>query len=295
MRAAGRTGGSESGVALITVMFLFAIAATMAIAMLSRQRIEVERTSNLLDQTQAYYYALGAEELARQVLAADALSPPGVTYPLQGWGQLRDGVPIDHGSLVFSLEDVQARFNLNTLLGTDPAPLQRFQYLAAALGLPRELAPSVAAQVRATMLYQRPGPQPFRGMDNSTALRSTAGMTADAYAALLPFVTALPVAKSQLNVNTATAMVLKAYVTDRDQYSALKQALTRNAFVTEQQLRALGINAEGLGTESRYFRVTALAEVNGRSVRLTSVICRDVDIAGIVYVRVIRRDLDKVF
>ena len=49
-------------------MLVFVLATLMATQMLRTGYLALRRTGNLIDSTQARYYALGAEELGRQLL-----------------------------------------------------------------------------------------------------------------------------------------------------------------------------------------------------------------------------------
>ncbi|MDY0007561.1 MAG: type II secretion system protein GspK, partial [Spongiibacteraceae bacterium] len=57
--------------ALISVLLIFALVVILASDIASRQYLDTRSTANLLGMRQAEYYALGAEEWARQMLYRD--------------------------------------------------------------------------------------------------------------------------------------------------------------------------------------------------------------------------------
>ena len=58
------TRGKQAGVALITVLLVFAIATLLASKIIIGKVLDVQRTTGMVNRTQAYYYALAAEDLA---------------------------------------------------------------------------------------------------------------------------------------------------------------------------------------------------------------------------------------
>lgn len=57
----------QTGVALITAMLVVALASVAAVAMTSRQQLDIRRTGNILHADQAYLYALGGELWAKDL------------------------------------------------------------------------------------------------------------------------------------------------------------------------------------------------------------------------------------
>ena len=70
-RYVGKITRSQRGVALITVLLIFSISTLIASKIIINKVIDVKRTTGLLNRTQAYYYALAAEELAILALKND--------------------------------------------------------------------------------------------------------------------------------------------------------------------------------------------------------------------------------
>ena len=58
----------QSGVALITVMLVVALAAILLTQITGRLQLQMQRTTNVGFNQQAYWYAMGAEAFAKRVL-----------------------------------------------------------------------------------------------------------------------------------------------------------------------------------------------------------------------------------
>ena len=61
----------QTGVALITVLLVFAIASVIASKVIVAKVLDTQRTNSLINRTQAYYYALATEEFAILALQQD--------------------------------------------------------------------------------------------------------------------------------------------------------------------------------------------------------------------------------
>ena len=61
----------QKGVALITAMLIASLASIAAVAMVSRQNLDIRRTENMLEADKAYMYALAAESWVTQILVED--------------------------------------------------------------------------------------------------------------------------------------------------------------------------------------------------------------------------------
>ena len=61
----------QTGVALISVLLIVVIATVLGVAMTREQNHAITRARLALEQTRVHQYALGGEELARQILHTD--------------------------------------------------------------------------------------------------------------------------------------------------------------------------------------------------------------------------------
>jgi general secretion pathway protein K len=104
-----------SGVALITVLLIVALAAVLATQMTGRLQLQMQRTNNITLNQQAYWYAMGAEAFAKRILITTFEEEKGVTHLDQMWAQGETSFPVDYGTITGEIFDMQACFNLNAL------------------------------------------------------------------------------------------------------------------------------------------------------------------------------------
>ena len=111
----------QRGMALIIVMMLFAILATITAGILYRQDRFRIRADNLLQWDKRYQYALAAEVVAVQALNDD-LADDRRTNSLEDdcsqehWAVELPPTPYEDAVLSASIQDLQGRFNLNWLV-----------------------------------------------------------------------------------------------------------------------------------------------------------------------------------
>jgi len=105
----------QQGVALITVMLIVALVAILATQMSSRLLLQMQRTTNIGLNQQAYWYAMGAESFAKRILIDIFSKEPNTTNLSQPWAQGETTYPVDNGTITGEITDLQACFNLNAL------------------------------------------------------------------------------------------------------------------------------------------------------------------------------------
>jgi general secretion pathway protein K len=103
------------GVALITVLLIVALAAVLVTQMTGRLQLQMQRTSNISMNQQAYWYAMGAEAFAKTILIEAFKDEDDVTHLEQMWAQGETSYPVDFGQITGEIFDMQACFNLNAL------------------------------------------------------------------------------------------------------------------------------------------------------------------------------------
>jgi len=103
------------GVALITVMLIVAFVAILATQMSSRLMLQMQRSTNIALNQQAYWYAMGAENFSRRLLLDIFKKEPDTTNLSQLWAQGENSFPVADGSITGEITDLQACFNLNAL------------------------------------------------------------------------------------------------------------------------------------------------------------------------------------
>lgn len=146
----------QTGVALITVLLILALATVAAVSMTTRQQLDIRRTTNILKIEEGYVALLAAEEFARRLLLFDFREIPGVGNTVNtntdGHGDIWDNPllasakqTIGNFEVVnFKFVDLQGRFNINNLIDANQTASQAdyaaFQRLLNEKGLPAALA-----------------------------------------------------------------------------------------------------------------------------------------------------------
>lgn len=115
----------QRGAALIIAMLVFALSATLLVALQREFALALQRGTNQLFSEQAWAYLIGAEELAKLALQADHLldarSATAADHLGELWAQPATPYPLDAGGwMTGQLTDLQGRINLNMLV-SDPA------------------------------------------------------------------------------------------------------------------------------------------------------------------------------
>src|SRR6056297_977595 len=114
----------QDGVALVVALLVFALCATLLVAMQREFDLYYQRSANALVGEQAYAYLRGAEVLAAMALKLDYDTDLQRERPRDDlreiWAQPSAPYALDEGGwLLGELEDLQGRFNLNNLGGQD--------------------------------------------------------------------------------------------------------------------------------------------------------------------------------
>ncbi|ALO36080.1 general secretion pathway protein GspK [Colwellia sp. MT41] len=106
---------SQRGVALITVMLIVALCSIIAAQMTTRLHTQMQRSTNISYNQQAYWYALGAEAFTKRVLIKAFKDEPKVTHLEQIWATETTTYPVDFGEISGEITDLQSCLNLNAL------------------------------------------------------------------------------------------------------------------------------------------------------------------------------------
>jgi len=206
---------SQRGMVLLMVLLIFSVAAILATTMIERQSIDISRSATLHIQQQARAFAYGAESAVRQGLFLDWEVDKEKDHLAEEWAIERT-FPLDPGVITIQISDMQGRFNLNSMLPGGAATLQeaRFKNLLNLLGLNTEFANRWKAWLdkdsQADDEYYTHEPSyraAYGACRHTSELMLLSEFDQAAYSKLEPYVTCLPAA-TQLNVNTASAMVL---------------------------------------------------------------------------------------
>jgi general secretion pathway protein K len=107
--------GRQKGVALITVMLIVALASIIAAQMTTRLQTQMQRSTNISFNQQAYWYAMGAEAFVKRILIKAFKDEPKVTHLEQIWSTEATNYPVDFGEISGEIKDLQSCLNLNAL------------------------------------------------------------------------------------------------------------------------------------------------------------------------------------
>ena len=218
----------QRGVALIMAVLMVALATVIAVHLTTRAALNLRRTMGLLTFDQGWHVALGAEAWAIEVLRKDREDSPETDHPGENWAQPLPPLPVDGGEVRGALEDLQGRFNLNSLLGAngtvDDAGVERFERLLANIGADRRWARIMADWVDSdtvpgfpdgaedsVYLAQSPPYRTANGpVTTTTEMLALPGMTLEEFQRIRPYVAALPASVRRVNLCTASAPLLAA-------------------------------------------------------------------------------------
>ncbi len=223
--------GRQQGLALIMVLLIFAIVSVLAVSMMDRQSNDIQRSATMLALQQARAYVLGAESAVKTGLYLDWDNNPDVDHALEEWATDRS-FPLSPGMAFIRIRDAQGRFNLNGLSATASnraVQKERFKNLLNILGLDVTLADLLykwmdeeSQEDDRYLSLELPYRAAYQGCVHTSELLLLEGLDEAAYRRLEPYVACLPIA-AQLNVNTASAVVLAAL--DADMTLDIAQAI----------------------------------------------------------------------
>lgn len=110
------THKKQKGVAVIMALTFVAIIAVVAAQMVERLQLHLARSGNYVGLKQAYWYALGAETLAKQLIKdAGRKGKDGMFHLGQDWAKQGMTFPVDGGTIAGEIKDLQSCFNLNSV------------------------------------------------------------------------------------------------------------------------------------------------------------------------------------
>ena len=242
----------QRGAALIIALLVFALCTALIVAMKSEFTLFYQRGSNVFITEQAYAYLLSAEDLASMALVADfdedKISDTPRDDLTEFWAvpatpySIAKGSRVD-GYLKGSLEDLQGRFNLNSLVPNDNTGDKKTAYTASQQQFIRllQVLPELEIGEReAIVLTQSIGDwldansnvadngaeddyyfsqtpsyrAANRPMASVSELMAVANMTPEIVYALSPWVTVLPQDVIAMNIHTAPRILLRTFGED---------------------------------------------------------------------------------
>jgi general secretion pathway protein K len=285
----------QRGAALLTVLLVTGLITVMAVAMISRQQVEIRRTANIIEADQAYWLAKGAERWAVNLLKRDQERDAADTLA-EEWAQGLFPIAAAGGTVAGTIIDLQGRFNLNNLLATDSArqEMSRLQFsrLLTLCALPPQVLDGVVdwldadgdagwAEDWAYANLDTPYRTANQRLVSPSELLQVQGMTAQGYHCLEPLVCALP-AKTAININTAPALVLASLADGISQARAEAMVEMRPAkgygelaaFLNAPEWVGLGLTGTNLTLGSHFFLVHAQTTMGRAKCTLFSLVQR---------------------
>lgn len=286
----------QRGVAIVLAMGVVALAAMAAAAIIVSQSTWARQVELTTDHIQARAVLLAGADWARALLSDDRRLG-NVDHLGEPWALRLPPLPVENGELVGQIEDQQGAFNLNNLVTQgkiNVAQLAHFRSLLATLGLPDQLADTLA-----DWIDEDAQPQPRDGAEDAyylaldppyvaanrplidvAELALVRGFDDNVRARLRPYVTALP-ALTAVNVNTASAEVIAAVIDGLDLSGAqLLVAQRERAYYrsSDDFLRRLPRGAEAatgdIGVGSDYFMATLRVTIGGAQARGQALLAR---------------------
>jgi|TARA_B110000116_G_scaffold250007_2_gene244075 general secretion pathway protein K len=291
----------QTGVALITMLMIFAIITIMTADSTERMGLDIRKTGFYLHNAQANEYALGAEALARQILFDDFEEDAKTSandHLTEPWNNVIIPLEYDGGEIEIVIRDLQSRYNLNNLLDedgkTNPDELINFNALLSTLSLPSNAANNIADWLDndttpigyysedTSYLNKSPGYRAAnQSIINSTELLAIAEIDFEAYMILSPLVTTLPNI-TQININTAPKGVL-AMISgklDPEKIITARELLpdgftSSQEFLESEMAESAEIDEQKISVNSEYFEVWIKSQFQQQFSYLHSVFYRD--------------------
>jgi general secretion pathway protein K len=187
---------NERGMILVNVLMFVAIASGLVLLMIDREELALDRALRTREAARAQAVVRGGELSALVALRRDAAEQPDFDAASEPWGALSEsGAPIEGGSFDLAIADAEGRFNLNTLMGGQAAPVILFQEIARTVGLDDDQTLKAIGYIRAAGPVTDLRPLRFAGLD------------AAKLAQLHGLVTALP-GETAINLNAASPEML---------------------------------------------------------------------------------------
>lgn len=284
----------QQGVVIVVALFIVALVAVMAFAMMSRLERDTKRTSLILRNAEAEYYAQGSVAWAIDQLRNN--------WEKKQANKLIDVLPICspvlnvNGYKIFStIEDMQSRLNVNNIntLESQATMVHLLKIVDAKLGevQAREIASAIfdwimpIPQRNKFNKYYLNSPIPYRAAHRPlftiSELRLVKGMTPRLFNALKPYIVALP-GSTKINVQTASVPVLMTLGTTMtlETAQAIEKARKQKPFIDAQSFLNLEmvknhhISAENIAVVSNFFLVETHVVIENQDLALYTLLER---------------------
>ena len=260
----------QQGIALITVLLVMSLALLITAGMLRSQRLSLHSNAQQIHQLQLRQLGFAGEAWARQRLRTLVPDPKAAVAAGQAWANGQPNLAIDDGQIDVEIEDLSGRFNITALLTKSPADevmVQRWLRLQTQLKVPLLDASALQGQ----------------SFSDISQLRQVPGVDAQWFVRMQPWIVLLD-KSATLNINTASATVLATLqgITPSLAHRLVAERPLQGFnsvedFTFTPALIGLGIQANGLGINSRWFRITTHVRLGQSRLRLESDVARNLD------------------
>jgi len=291
----------QQGVALMIVIFIFALVSILSVGMYNRQSLFVQTTANVLAQSQAYEYALASEVYGRRLLKDYWDKKDDESFNESEMIKNSILIPVEEAFLEAQFNDLQGRLNLNDLVMLDGSVNEvmkkRFIRLFDRLAIetvkvdvlldwidddqdPSNLEGIEDGEYLSFDPPYRNASQPF---NHTSELLLLPNIEQSDYQNLLPHISALPQGYVYINVNTATKEVLQS-LSENLNDNQIDEIISQResdpwedipSFKSDPLLQGAGIDIKYLGVDSEFFEIATLITLADRKARLVTVIYRD--------------------
>ena len=273
----------QGGLALLMAMLVVIIATTIAVNIVHEEKFTIRKSTHVLLMDRAGLYAFGLEDWAQIYLREDR-EDSDIDSLDEYWATGIPGLPIEGGYLTGYLEDEQARFNINTLVGSEIA-VTRFRRLCDNLGVDDSFIPALMDWIDVDFDIRYPDGMEENYETYRVANREIVDISElmlldkvdqELFEKLKPHITALPT-PTTLNVNTMSTEIFESlgenldasqFIEERenDPYDSIEDFIER---------LQLPVNIEGLSADTHFFRAHGQVMQGEQVFNMTSLVYRD--------------------
>ncbi|HEY5807475.1 MAG TPA: type II secretion system minor pseudopilin GspK [Povalibacter sp.] len=309
MKGRQLTRQRQRGVALITAVLIVALAVILAVNVGFKGYLDQRRSMNMFSIDQGFEVAMGAEAWAADILRRDMQGGSKVDDFSEEWATPIPPIPVDGGEVTGQLEDLQGRFNVNTLvrfdngvLVKDDEAVARFKMLLQILEMDEKWAdmivdwldtdinpefPSGAEDSVYTSLTPAYRPPNMR-ITRISELLAINELGLEGFRKLEPFISALPADATAINLCTAPPEVLDAlrdgdreFTLARDNVRDMRKTRCypnlqefQSGLSTQLRQQLTGSAQKVIGENSSYFRADIWVTIGTTRFTLYSLLYR---------------------
>jgi general secretion pathway protein K len=299
----GAPMAKQKGVALMIVIFVFALVSILSVGMYNRQSIFVQQAGNLLAQSQAYQYAIGSELFAKWWLHDDWDNDKNVEKEFfDDLAFLESSLTRPYeGAIVSSqFNDVQGKLNVNDLVKVtgevNDFMKERFTRLFSRLSIEtvkvdqmidwldenQETSGFDGAEDGDYLSLEPPYRNAGQALQDISELRLLPTISNEDYLKLIEHVTVLPRGWAPINVNTASAEVLQTLASEMSDGQADELISARkdkswkklDDFKSEKSVSDAKADFRYIGVRSDFYELATEVILAERTVRLRSLLYR---------------------